>query len=282
MSSKLSPTGVPSLQLGHPLARRLLFATLAWEPGFRDLGTDLVLRDSVRSRYGIVTAGANLNYVRNRFGRAIENATGGGNNDIAWNEINGSYATTRSLTAFLVLKPLATNSPALSAFFRKKNTATTDPGWKFDTTGNPDLWLTRVGNGASTAAATSITASSLTKHFVIGMRADVERAFISIWVDGRKEAQSALAFVPGNDGAQPLSLFQAFEGQINVAALWNRPLSDGEMVRLFLDPYMLWRRPFNNRGSAMLLSQWQGSQPARLLKIPSVVAAGTVPGNAVT
>jgi hypothetical protein len=261
------------LRLGHPLARRLLFATVAWQPGFRDLGIDLVLRDFVRPRYGAAGAGGGINYVRNKYGRAVENAVGGGNMDMTWTEINGSYVPTRSLTAFVVLKPLATNSPATSAYFRKKGTSTTEAGWKFDTTGNPDAFLVRVANGASTAAASTITTSSLTRHFALGLRADVERGFLSVWLDGRKEAQSALGFVPTNDAAQPLALFQSFEGQISTAVLWNRPLSDGEMIRLYLDAYALWRgRQLVRvpRASAIF--------PDRLARKTEVIASGVIPG----
>jgi hypothetical protein len=124
---------------------------------------------------------------------------------------------------------------------------------------SPDTWIATVGNGASATSVSSVTGLSLTRTDVVGFRADPERALISIWVNGKLEASTALAIVPGNN-AIALRTFNTFEGNVNCWAYWNRPLSNAEFRLLAIDPYRLWRpQPFYRMSEGLAAA---GGMPA--------------------
>lgn len=235
------PPFTPFLQRGRPIARKLKHAVLFWERGFRT-GTDNVGKDSRTGRLGFTAAGTSYQYnLTIDSGRVIDHASGSA--EITWSDIGSQWNTSRGMTYFVLLRPDATTQSGLVAFYRRKNTATTDTGWKLDFDGAaPSHYVGRVADGASTAVAISTTTALTTRTDAVCVRADPDRGFVSIWVNGVKEAQSALAFAPGNP-ALPLSMIQAAVAKFSVVAFWNRPLADAEIRSLYADPFQLWRQP---------------------------------------
>jgi len=238
------PPFAPYLQRGNPLAKRLLHAVINWQKGFRfDPGADdFISRDYRTNRVGLVPTGSSLLYQPTPFGRAIRNSVGG-TQICRWNDANNEYDSSRGVTFFVCAKPLSIDQPGVAVLYSKRDTSSaTAGGWELQTTSapSPDTYFGTVTNGAVSADVTSTTGLSLTRTDVVVVRADPERAQLSIWVNGVKENTVALGFAPTNN-AIAVRMFNTYEGFINCVAAWNRPLSDSEIRLLYLDPYRLWR-----------------------------------------
>jgi hypothetical protein len=170
-----------------------------------------------------------------------------------WNDVNNEYDSTRGITAFFVAKPLSVDQPVVAVAYSKRDTASAlAAGWEMQTTTapSPDTWIATIADGATSQSVSSVSGLSLTRTDVVAFRVDPERATLAIWVNGVKEATTALTIVPGNN-AIALRTFNTFEGNINCWAYWNRPLSDQEMRLLYVDPYRLWRPAPYQRGEGL-------------------------------
>jgi hypothetical protein len=160
-----------------------------------------------------------------------------------WNDVNNEFDSGRGITAFFVAKPLSVDQPTVAVMYSKRDSSSAlAAGWEMQTTSapSPDTWIATVSTGAVATSVSSVSGLSLTRTDVVCFRADPERTELAIWVNGKKEATTALVTVPGNN-AIALRTFNTFEGNVNCWAYWNRPLSDAEIRLLALDPYRLWR-----------------------------------------
>jgi hypothetical protein len=221
----------------------LKHACIFWDRGFQSIPTpDLVGRDSVTKRYG-VGSGASYTYPSIDAGRTVTSPVGG-TTITSWADVNNEFDSSRGLTAFFVARPLSLDQPAVAVPYAKRDTASaTAAGWEFQTRSapSPDTWFATIADGATSVDCLGTTSLSLTRTDVVAMRADPERGFLSLWLNGKKEIETAMgAVVPGNN-ALAVKVFDTFEGNIACVALWNRPFADSELRELFRDPFLLWR-----------------------------------------
>lgn len=243
MTAFFQAAAPPVLNCGHPLANRLKHAVIFWDRGFQSIPTpDLVGRDDVLNRPGTGN-GANYTYPLIDAGRTVRSPVGG-TTITTWTDVNNEYDTTRGLSAFFVARPLSLDQPAVAVPYAKRDTsAAAAAGWEFQTRSapSPDAWFATIANGALSIDALGVTSLSLTRTDVVAMRADPERGFLALYVNGFKDTQTAMGIVVPGNNALALKVFDTFEGSIACCALWNRPLADSEIRQLWTDPFLLWR-----------------------------------------
>jgi hypothetical protein len=177
-------------------------------------------------------------------GRAL--AAGTSDDNINWNAPLSRYNLLFGFSAAALIRPDSATAPAsdLAIFSKRNSSATASSGWQIGIENGTNTFDVEISDGASEAGANSLVAVETTKSRLIVVTYD--RSNLRIYVDGILRATTATSVAVGNN-SEPIRLFgfagstNVFDGSASVAALWNRPLSQGEISKLWSDPYIMWK-----------------------------------------
>ncbi len=115
-------------------------------------------------------------------------------------------------------------------------------------TQNNDVWRFEISNGATELEIDGNTLPVSDQRYRVCGNYAREGPDGQLWVDGIREATSTTVKVAGDgDGSMQLFWYKSTSGPnqdrvtANVALMWNRPLAQSEIQRLYVDPYRMWR-----------------------------------------
>lgn len=181
-------------------------------------------------------------------GRAL--ASGVSNDPIIWTPVLSGYdAGPNGFSVACVVKP-ATVPAALSlAIFSKRvDVGGANAGWSLIADNAPFQYVGAIASGGVAANVASQTAPSIDRSDMLVMTYD--RVTLKLFVNGKLEDTQATAIAVGTN-ASAVALFnfnptiaaRQFDGDVSMAAIWNRELLTAEISQLYSDPYIMWKGP---------------------------------------
>lgn len=240
----------PTPKRNHSLWRGCLFASACgFEKGFTSGGLNTP-DDQTRERASMVGTMLPASHTLIDAGRAL--ATGDFLDEYRWGAPLGRYDLTLGFSVATVVRPIFTHIDWEQGVFCKvQDVGLTGSGWWISAS-TLNAWEVGFANGVATGAIQSTSTPNVERTDIIVGRYDL--SFLDIWVNGKREGRSAAPSTPGvSNNALDVMLFNSngganpFIGQVTMAALWNRRISEQEVERLFADPYVMWRQSRNSQ-----------------------------------
>lgn len=237
----------PTPYRASSLWRGCLWAIAAgWNRGWNEPGGQTTYDDQRLTR-GILQGSRPGTHVIIDAGRAL--ASGISDDRIDWSDIANGYNGINGQVSVAVLFRVTTVPNSNRRIICKRfSGGNAEPGWDLFTDftlGNVISFEFSDGVDEDRVSTTTAAAADTTQTFLCVATHDRTRA--AIWLNGIREAVNAApARIPANNN-QPIDLFSnpnndtRLDGDIAMAAVWNRALSDGEILQLNTDPYTMWR-----------------------------------------
>lgn len=255
--------GRPTPNFAHPLWRGCLFAsTVGSSRGHRQQASpagdiddrfgNVNVRSQIFTTGGFTPNGAN--WQNWSMGRGFDNGDGTTSlNPQGWADTDGRYDITRGATWAVIVRPdLVSANTNLPIFKRRAQPyGAAQSGWHFSgDAGN--LWRFEMSDGVTERSRTSSTVQGAPNRsdLLVARYFDLftGNGRLQLHVNGIMESSTQFAFQSvGNPAGEPIKILGydalngTFPGFIPFAAVWNRPLSDGEMAQVFSDPFVMWR-----------------------------------------
>lgn len=221
----------------------LAYAT-GWSKGFRADGSK---NDPARELRGTLPLWIGSldqdNYDTRPFGRTW--VSGGASEDsLEFADINGRFdltATTRQITAVLLVRPDVAEPGNKLLFGKKFSDLLIMPGWRWEV-GVGNTWRFDISTGAAELdLLTNAVQSTQRTDFLV---ATYDQVNLRLFVNGAADASVASGLQIGNND-EPVRLFGADEVDSNttigMVAFWSRVLSAGEQRALYADPYVMFK-----------------------------------------
>jgi hypothetical protein len=223
---------------------RCLYACAAgWNKGWSDNDGATTFEDQTKMK-GVLQGSRGSTHVIIDAGRALD--AGSSVNNINWNAPLSRYNLSLGFSAAALVRPDSTTAPAsdLAIFSKRNSTDNTSGGWHLGIEDGSNTFEVEISDGVSGSRANSLIAPETTRSRLIV--ATYDRSNLRIYIDGILRATEATSLTVGNN-SEPIRLFGfagnvgVFDGSASVAVLWNRPLSQGEISKLWSDPYIMWK-----------------------------------------
>lgn len=296
--------GRPVPNFADPLWRGCKFAsTVGSIGGHRQIANPAGDIDEVTgARSRIFTTGGftpnGVNWQRWTCGRGFDNGDGAtSNNPQGWDGNAGAYydvPTDSGFTAACLIRPDVQNVDPTIPFFKRRSQpyGAAQPGWDMHGMAGGLYQVAYSDGGANNRQRQSTTVQDATGHRVdlVIMRIlnEAPNTRMQLYVNGVREANTTFAFTAmGNPAGEDIKILgygplnELFSGWVPFAAMWGRPLADGELNRLYSDPFVMWRRlnstqDFGSAGNRGSIDIGAGVRFAP----PSPVFANFAPGGA--
>lgn len=237
----------PTIQRGHPLVRRLLYAVAAgWNRGF-EAANGLTDRDDITMARGDILGSTGVTFDIRQMGTCAR--SGGSPNSILWSAApTTKYDLANEHYSAFVLG-FGTKTPNSNAFIfaRRLGFALGEVGWCFAVLPAGTVTL-RQSNGVGIDSATFASGLMLNMAQLFAMTYDPVADDLLVFMNGFLDGSNLAApNAPGNP-AIGISLFGAGDDSdkmdtymISAAALWEIKLPPRAMANLQIDPYAMWK-----------------------------------------
>lgn len=244
----------PAPNRADGLWRNVLHASAPWVWGARADDNLGEYDDISGTRAPWATAGLSdaLAFRNENFGRSIQKGTPATNAVPKW-PVNGGtrYDISGGGFSFATLvRAHALTTAAVPAYKRRGSPyGVGNAGWGFFPATSGNNWRASISDGTTQVEAVSNTPQDIAQPQLLVAVYDAG-GVLSLYVNGVLEDQSAptaLVTASINDATQTLNMLGVGSGSseldasIGLGVLWNRPLSGGEIRRLYSDPFIMWR-----------------------------------------
>lgn len=258
----------PTPNRADSLWRGCLFAlAVGWPRGARGPipGTLAETDDQNRSRGNFLSSIESSHWDITDAGWMLD-SDGASDERFTWTDIGGRLAITHSFTAAVLTRPSAVDlgGSAFSGVFAKVlgNTISTDRSWIInqDSTGAvANNWRGQFRDvGLVDHVVDSGVVPSTTRTDMIILRYDRTAGSLQIWINGILRGSLAVSAAVQNNSAFLLSVARPqvseSEWKVGMLGLWERAITNSEIMRLMSDPFRMWKR------SAQLLAPAAGVQ----------------------
>lgn len=232
----------PAPNRADSLWRGCLYACAAgWNKGWTETDGSTTFEDQRRTK-GVLQGSRSGTHTIIDAGRAL--ASGVSLDAINWATILSSYQSTNGFLSAAVLFKLnviGTAGTARALFSKSADFGSS--GWRIHVDGT-DRFRLEIGLGGFKINADWLTTQVTTRSYMVVGTYD--RSALRIYGDGSLRGTNSTAGSLSDDSANvrffsPSTDATLANANIAMAAIWNRPLGQGEVSRLYSDPYIMWR-----------------------------------------